>query len=89
MGFWGLGVFGFLGFWVLGFWGFGVLGFRVEGLGASRTQSRPLFPFLGFRLPYNSALLNHEGSPFIPKLLLGLVFGSRVQGLGHTMGWSA
>ena len=36
-----------------------------------RTQSRPLFPFLGFRFPYNP-LSTKKGTLFIPRLLLGL-----------------
>ena len=39
----------------------------------ARTQGRLSFLFfLGFRLPYNT-LYTKKGTPFIPRLLLGLI----------------
>ena len=38
----------------------------------TRTQSRPLFAFLGFRFPYK-VLETKKGTLFIPRFLLGLV----------------
>ena len=45
---------------------------RQPSLGFSepRTQSRPLFPFLGFRFPYK-VLQTKKGTLFIPRFLLG------------------
>ena len=36
-----------------------------------RTQGKPLFPFLGFRFPYEPPL-RQKGHLFIPRLFLGL-----------------